>query len=220
MRQRRLLIGLAVVLGLLAAGAYLVQPAPVPAEAIERAVTRTPALLDKAFSLPVAASFGRDITWQSNASRCGPASVANVYRSLGEEETTEAEVLDGTGFCWTGYCIVGLTLDEVAEVAQAHTERKVTVLRDLTEDAFLEHLKRSNDPARRYTINFTRKEIFGAGAGHHSPIGGYLEEEDMVLVLDVNEAFKPWLIERKRLYDAMNTVDSDGGKKRGLLLIE
>ena len=54
--------------------------------------------------------------------------------------------------------------------------------------------------------------------GHHSPIGGYLEAEDLVLVLDVNEEFKPWLVERSRLYDAMNTVAGD--KKRALLRIE
>ena len=216
--MRRLLVGLVVVLGLLAGGAFFARPPSVPEEAIRTAVTRTPALMEQAFALPVAASFGPEITWQSNASRCGPASVANVYRSIGEEETTETAVLDGTGLCWTGWCIVGLTLDELAGVAQAHTERKVTVLRDLTEDEFLAHLRRANDPSRRTIINFRRKEIFGAGAGHHSPIGGYLEKEDLVLVLDVNEAFKPWLVERKRLYHAMNTLD--GEKKRGMLVVE
>lgn len=218
--MRRLIIGIAVAIGLLAGGAFFLTPPSVPQEAIRTAVTRTPELMEQAYSLPVGAAFGKDLAWQSNPSRCGPASVANVYRSIGEEETTEAAVLDGTGLCWTGWCIVGLTLDELASVAQAHTQRKVSVLRDLTEEQFLEHLKHANDPARRYIINFRRKEIFGAGAGHHSPIGGYLEKEDLVLVLDVNEAFKPWLVERKRLYDAMNTIDSDGGRMRGLLLIE
>lgn len=173
--MRRLLVGL--VVALLAGGALLARPPSVSEEAIRTAVTRTPALMEQAFALPVAGSFGSDLTWQSNASRCGPASVANVYRSMGEEETSEAAVLDGTGLCWTGWCIIGLTLDELAGVAQAHTERKVTVLRDLTEEAFLDHLRRANDPSRRTIINFRRKEIFGAGAGHHSPIGGYLERK-------------------------------------------
>ncbi len=57
-----------------------------------------------------------------------------------------------------------------------------------------------------------------AGVGHYSPVGAYLEVEDLVLVLDVNERFKPWLVERSRLYNAMNTFDGD--KKRGLLRIE
>ena len=79
-------------------------------------------------------------------------------------------------------------------------------------------MRRANDPARRYIINFSRTSLFGAGAGHHSPIGAYLEREDLVFVLDVNQDFGPWLVERSRLFAAMDTPDGD--KKRGLLLIE
>ena len=79
-------------------------------------------------------------------------------------------------------------------------------------------IRRSNDPGRRYIVNFSRERIFGAGVGHFSPIGGYLEAEDLVFVLDVNSGYQPWLIARTRLFDAVNTFD--GNKKRGLLLIE
>ena len=193
-------------------------PSQVPAEAIQSAVVRTPELIDRAWHLPIAATFAAEGSWQSNASRCGPASLANVFRSLGQSETTEAAVLDGTGKCWSGYCVVGLTLDELAELARAHTPRKVSVLRDLSPEAFREQLRLSNDLARRYIVNFSRESIFGGGAGHHSPVAGYLEAEDLVFVLDVNEDYRPWLIERERLFAAMNTLD--GEKKRGLLLIE
>lgn len=217
--KRGLVFGLIGGIGLLAGGAFLLgSPPQVSPAAIQSSVTRAPELLSRAWHLPVAATFKQSITWQSNASRCGPASVANAYRSLGEEETTETEVLEGTGRCWTGFCIIGLTLDELAEVAQEHTERKVSIIRDITVDEFREHMKRANDPSRRYVINFTRERIFGAGAGHHSPIGGYLEAQDMVFVLDVNENYKPWLVETDRLFAAMDTLD--GGKKRGLLLIQ
>ena len=217
--KRRLVFSVIAGIGLLAGAAFLiVAPARVSQNAIQSSVIRTPELIDRAWKLPVAATFNTEITWQSNGSRCGPASVANALRSLGEAETTEAEVLDGTGMCWTGFCIVGLTLDELAGVAQTKTTRKVSVLRNLTADEFREHMKHANDPGRRYIINFTREKIFGAGGGHHSPIGGYLEAEDMVFVLDVNENYKPWLVERERLFSAMDTLDGD--KKRGLLLIE
>jgi hypothetical protein len=217
--KRSLVFSVIAGVALLAGAAFLaVAPTRVSQDAIQSSVTRAPELIDRAWKLPVAATFKTDVTWQSNGSRCGPASVANTLRSLGEEETTEAEVLDGTGMCWTGFCIVGLTLDELAEVAQTKTKRKVSILRNLTADEFHEHMKRANDPGRRYIINFTREKIFGAGSGHHSPIGGYLEAEDLVFVLDVNEDYKPWLIERERLFSAMDTFDDD--KKRGLLLIE
>jgi Phytochelatin synthase len=211
-------ISLVVVAGLLGAGTWVVSQSKVPPQAIATSVTRTPELVERAWRLPVAASFDRQLLPQSNGSRCGPAAVANTYRSLGDTATTENKVLAGTYRCWTGICILGLTLDELAEVARANAGRKVTVLRDLSEEAFLEHLLRSNDPNRRYIVNFSRKPIFGVGVGHFSPIGGYLEAEDLVFILDVNPEFQPWLVERKRLFDAISTRDA--GKSRGLLLIE
>jgi hypothetical protein len=217
--KRGLILGVSVCMCLLCGLAYfLFIPPAVPLEAIQSSVIRAPHLVDRAWQLPVAASFERDVDWQSNRSRCGPASIANTFRSLGEEETTEAEVLEGSGKCWTGICFMGLTLDEVAEIARAKTNRKVSVVRHLTAEEFREHMKRANDLGRRYIINFSREKIFGAGAGHHSPIGGYLEAEDMVFILDVNETYKPWLVERERLFSAMDTFDGD--KKRGLLLVE
>ena len=114
----------------------------------------------------------------------------------------------------------GLTLDELAEVARSKTTKTVTVVRDLDIDTFRVHLRRSNDPARRYLVNFHRGLLFGKGAGHHSPIGGYLEAEDLVLVLDVNESFGPWLVAAERLFRAVDSVDGSSGKKRGLLVFE
>jgi hypothetical protein len=203
---------------LFGAGALVVGQSHVPAQAIASSVTRTPEIMERAWHLPVATTFQRQVSWQSNGSRCGPAAVANAYRSLGDAASTEAKVLAGTGRCWTGVCILGLTLDELADVARVNTSRKITVLRDLMVEDFREHLRRSNDPSRRYIVNFSRKPIFGAGVGHFSPIGGYLEAEDLVFVLDVNSDYRPWLIQRKRLFEAVNTFDGD--RKRGLLLIE
>jgi hypothetical protein len=187
-------------------------------EAIESSVIHADNAVERAWKLPAATSFRHEVSWQSNASLCGPSSLANVFRSLGEDATTEGSVLAGTGLCWTGFCIMGLTLDELADLARAKTRRRVTVLRDVNSEGFRKHLKSSNDPAHRYVINFDRKMIFGAGGGHHSPIGGYLENDDLVFVLDVNRDYRPWLVERTRLFDAMNTWD--GGLKRGMLLIE
>ena len=109
----------------------------------------------------------------------------NVFRSLGEQADTETEVIEGAASCWFHVCPVGLTLDQTAELARTHTGRKVTVLRDLTPEAFREILRDTNNPRRRYVINFSREPIFGAGVGHISPLGGYLEDEDLVFVLDV-----------------------------------
>lgn len=216
--KRKILIGIVGVIALVAAAPFVMKPPKVSKEAIASSVTRTPALMDRAWALPAAAAFKRTLVSQSNGSVCGPASLANTFRSLGETATTEPQVLAGTGLCPSGTCVMGLTLDQLATVARKHTSRKVTVLRGLTADAFREQMRLSNDPKRRYVINFTRKPIFGGGGGHHSPIGGYLEKEDLVFVLDVNHDYGPWLIERDRLFAAQDTLD--GKKKRGMLRIE
>lgn len=219
--QRRTLLGLALAPLLLVGGAaYLFYPRlpSVPDEVLARSVERSPALLAKASELPAARALLENLDYQDNGSTCGPASLANLFRSLGSDVDTESEVLEGSGRCSFGVCFGGLTLDELAEVARRKTNRKVTVLRDLSLDDFRRELREANSPDRRVLVNFHRKPIFGQGGGHHSPIGGYLEEEKLVLVLDVNENYRPWLLADEKLFAAMDTFDGD--RKRGLLRIE
>jgi hypothetical protein len=179
-----------------------------------------PALLEKAWALPVARMYHSEIEFQRNASVCGPTSIANVLHSLHTPGNQEA-ILQGTGISTVlGYLPSGVTLDQLAEIAKQKTGRKVTVLRDLDPAGFREHLRHANDVSRRYVINFSRSPLFGTGGGHHSPIAGYLVDEDLVLVLDVNKKYGPWLVKPARLYEAMNTLDGGALKKRGLLLME
>lgn len=174
-------------------------------------------LLERAWQLPVAKTYHAGLFFQPNGSLCGPTSVANVERSFGKASILPEQVLEGTGRCWTGVCWMGLTLDQLADVAR-HTGRKVTILRDLSLEQFRDEVRLANDPSRRYIVNFQRAPLFTTGGGHHSPIAGYLEEEDLVFVLDVNDKFQPWLVKTDRLFKAIDT--SDEGKKRGLLRIE
>src|SRR5262249_20906122 len=182
------------------AGLLFLLPPTVPPEVIERSVIHEQSLLEKAWRLPAASALGHHVDYQSNRSLCGTASIATVLRYLGEPADTEKKVLAHTTKCWSRICFFGLSLDELADVTRTATKRSVTVLRDLTPEAFRDELRQVNDPSRRYVINFARAPIFGSGVGHHSPIGGYLEAEGLVLILDVNEKFKPWLVERTRLY--------------------
>jgi phytochelatin synthase len=179
-----------------------------------------PVLLKKAWTLPVASAYQADIEFQQNGSVCGPTSLVDVLHSLKQPGNQES-ILQGSGFSTVmGYLPEGLTLDQLADLARQKLHRKVTVLRDMDLAAFREQLSHVNDSARRYVINFSRGPLFGTGGGHHSPIAGYLDQEDLVLVLDVNKKYGPWLVKSDRLYEAMNTVDATAQKKRGLLLIE
>ena len=179
------------------------------------------ALLERAWTLPVAARFGHTLESQRNVSACGLASAANVFRSLGTGPTTASSVVEGTGKCrMLGYCWNGLTLDELADVIRSKTDRKVTVLRDLTLAEFRAQVARANDsgcahrelppwaplrtgrwpprsdrwvPSRPGPRVRSRCETRGTGPGSSRPSG----------------STGPW-----------NSVDSHARKKPGMLLIE
>ncbi len=179
-----------------------------------------PPRMAAAWALPVAESYHRGLLFQPNGSVCGPTSLANVARSFGDQGATPHAILDGTGKCPFDFCFGGLTLDELAAIARGKLGKKVTVLRDLSLAEFRAELGRVGDPALRYVINFDRGPLFGRAGGHHSPLGAYLAADDLVLVLDVNAKYQPWLVKTERLFAAMDTVDPSSGKKRGLLRIE
>ena len=145
--------------------------------------------------------------------------MVNVQRSLGAR-SDQSIVLEGTGVSTVFGFVPGLTLDELASVTRHRTGRNVTILRELDLPTLRTELAKANDPAVRFIANFHRGPLFGRGGGHHSPIAGYLPEEDLVFVLDVNASYRPWLVSPERLLEAMNTVDSATGLQRGLLRIE
>jgi hypothetical protein len=176
--------------------------------------------LDAAWALPVAAIYRRaGLLPQRGVYLCGPTSIVNVLRSLGDAADPRT-VLDGTGLATLfGARLWGMTLDQLAQVVRARG-RRATVRRDLDADAFRAELLLTNDPARRYIANFHRGPLLGWGGGHHSPLGGYLADRDPALILDVNRRFGAWLAPAERLHAAVTAVDSATGSGRGLLRVE
>jgi hypothetical protein len=183
------------------------------------------ALLDRAWALPVAALYREDgYEAQANPSFCGPTSAANVAQSLGLN-VDQRSIIEGTPIStFLGYAVSwehgpGVTLDEEAELMRIATGQPVSVLRDLAIDAFRAELRQANDPRFRYVANFSRAPLWGSGHGHISPILGFLEDEDLVFVGDVNGDYGPFLTSPERLLEAMNTRDDATGAPRGLLRV-
>jgi hypothetical protein len=226
--QKRILLFITALVLLLAAFAavrmapYLVDGDEYAAvESIElRADFRDPALLAAAWGLPVAAVYrSKPFEYQTNPSFCGPASAANLLRSIGID-LSQDEVIDATKYePWFGVLLGGMTLDEFADLVQLRSGRPVTIIRQATLPEFRTHLLRANDPERRYVVNFHRGPLFGRGHGHFSPLLGYDAERDLVLVGDVNREYRPFLVSSERLWEATNTLDSATGKLRGLLVV-
>lgn len=179
-----------------------------------------PSLMEMAWAMPVAAIYRRNpYEYQHNPSFCGPASVANLLHSLGVN-FSQADVIHGTNFQpWFGVLLQGMTLDELAGLIRLRLDRPVDLIRDLSLAEFREAMISSNDPGKRLIVNFHRGPLFGRGAGHFSPILGYLADRDLVLVGDVNGDYRPFLVSSERLWQATDTFDGTAGKSRGLLVI-
>jgi hypothetical protein len=178
------------------------------------------ALLAQAWRLPVAAAYAIDgYEYQANPSVCGPTSIANLLQSKGGTETQADVLRDARLFNIMGLLPGGITLDQAGAILSREVGRPAVVIRDLDPVEFRAHLLAMNDPGKRYIVNFHRGPLFGRGHGHFSPILGYLPERDLVFVGDVNDDYRPWLAPSARVFEALDTVDSATGKKRGLLLV-
>ena len=179
------------------------------------------ALLARAWALPVARLYGpQGYLSQPNPSACGPTSIADVLRSEGVAADPAVVLSHADTFNIFGVLPLGLTLDQEAKLLERETGRRVEALRDLSLDSFRAEVAKSNDATKRIIVNFTRAPLFGRGHGHFSPVLGYMPEEDLVFVGDVNANYGPWLVPTSRLYDAQTTIDSASNAKRGLLEVE
>ena len=185
-----------------------------------RADYRDAALMRQAWALPVARRYAATpFEYQGNQSFCGPASVANLLHSLGMPLSQKA-VIDGTPHePWFGVLLGGMTLDELADLLQTRLRQPVTVVRGASLPEFRALMTTANDPGRRMIVNFHRGPMFGRGHGHFSPVLGYLAGRDLVLVGDVNANYRPYLTPLDRLWRAVDTVDGETGRKRGVLMI-
>ena len=226
---RRALLALGAVLaGLLVVAALRLGPlllAPndyAGVESIERRPDyRAPAAMRAARALPAARAYAR-APWefQHNQSFCGPASVANLLHSLGIPSSQEA-VIDGTRYePWFGVLAGGMTLDELADLLALRVHRPVHIVRAPGLAAFRALMASANDPDRRIIVNFHRGPLFGRGHGHFSPVLAYLADRDLVLVGDVNAAYRPFLTPADRLWRAAATIDAATGRPRGLLVVD
>lgn len=180
---------------------------------------RDPALMRSAWALPVARTYAAGgFEYQANQSFCGPTSVADLLRSTGRH-IDQKQAIAGTRYNPVGgFLIRGLTLDQLADILAQRLGHPVQVVRDPSLDQFRGWMRKANDPGLRMIVNFHRGPMFGRGHGHFSPVLGYLEREDLVLVGDVNASYRPYLVSSERLWRATDTVDGDTGKERGLIV--
>ncbi|GAA5973931.1 hypothetical protein JCM11641_001227 [Rhodosporidiobolus odoratus] len=125
---------------------------------------------------------------------------------------------------------VGITLSEFTCLARCNGLRARTVspLLEQGEREREEGIKRFREDLRRVSrgegamaISYSRKTLGQTGDGHFSPVGGFSEEDDMVLILDVARFKYPsyWL-PVSLAYDSMLPIDKATGHPRGYVLLD
>ena len=177
-----------------------------------RAASQQLRLLEQAWQLPAAKTYAPLLS-QSAFSICGPTSVGNVLRSIGVDRGRNP---------FRTFGLRAMSLDQVAEESAGLLPAgwRVGAVRVQSVEALRDELRASNGLTHRYIANFSRRPIFGHGGGHHSPLGGYLEQDDLAFVLDVNARYGPWLVPAEQLFAALASTDRGDGRSRGLVRFE
>jgi len=69
-------------------------------------------------------------------------------------------------------------------------------------------------------VSYDRQKLKQTGSGHFSPLGGYHEPGDMVLILDVARfKYPPHWIPLSVMYEALQSIDAQTGKSRGYFTV-
>lgn len=122
----------------------------------------------------------------------------------------------------------GLSLREFATLARcqdAHVEVHYAQYQTIDDfrDAIREVSYAASQalPERRLVVSFDRKKIGQTGSGHYSPVAGYHEGEDRILVLDTARfKYPPFWVRVDMMWDAMTArVNPEWPLSRGWMCI-
>jgi hypothetical protein len=168
---------------------------------------------------------------------CGPASLATALNSLGVREPspaaffpyrrlTQDSLFTEQNLRIKPFAAVqssGLTLEQLAAFARNLGVETQALHADNLELAGLRErlLLALREPNTRVLVNYSRIPLGQEGDGHISPVAGYDEASDSLLVLDVARyKYPPVWIAMSSLVAAMQRVDPDAGRPRGLLFLK
>lgn len=174
---------------------------------------------------------------QQNLAFCGPASIVAVMNSLGTPRPAESRLYPYRFYTqdnifnadtqrvksFVMVSVRGMTLAEMAGFFAALGVKATTHYADAMDAAKLRTLLKQAlaNPDQRVVANFQRKVLAQEGGGHQSPLAAYDEASDSVLMLDVAKfKYPPAWIAIDELLAAMQGIDADSGRSRGLVVVE
>jgi len=116
----------------------------------------------------------------------------------------------------------GMNLEKLGKLLESYdVKAKVYHAADIDISQFrrlvTDNLKQPNNFV---IVNYLRKSIGQEQGGHISPIAAYDQSTDRFLILDVSRyKYPPVWVKAEELWQAISTIDFDGGKTRGFVLI-
>ena len=175
---------------------------------------------------PPSGSYSQDFAALAKAFRpqkyrsfCGPATIETVLRAYGHSQVSQASVFPSfSSKVDTFYS--GMSLAELAQLAEsAGLQTEIVYADSLDLEAFRARLKANlEQPGDFVVVNYDRRVLHQAGAGHISPIAAYDESRDAFLILDEAAYRYPFTwIPATLLYQAAHTRADD--HFRGVLFI-
>jgi glutathione gamma-glutamylcysteinyltransferase len=181
---------------------------------------------------------------QSEPSYCSLSSLAMVLNALNfdpkkiwkgpwrwvSEETLQCESKAICGHSLERIGRDGMNFTEFESLAKCHgvNIQSFRVNDTLAEDKdgynkFKEYVRKASKCGLASTFivaNFSRKYLGQTGIGHFSPIGGYHEEKQLTLVMDVARfKYPPYWVPLKELWNSMTVKDDVTGESRGYFVI-
>ena len=118
----------------------------------------------------------------------------------------------------------GITLDEFGTLAEQNGATSQILRPEQTsEEDFRHQLIRSasSEAAPYCVVAFCRRTLGQTGDGHFSPIGGFHNETDSVLVLDTARfKYLPYWVPVSLLWEALKPIDAVTQESRGFALLD
>ena len=177
---------------------------------------------------------------QSEPSFCSLSSLAMVLNALNHdpkrtwkgvwrwvsEETLQCETRDRCGHSLDRVKAEGMSFCEFESLAECHKVTMLSIRAQQNEDelekfrAFVKYSCSAVTSDFFLICNFSRKYLQQTGDGHFSPIGGYHEKSDMVLILDVARfKYPPYWVPLRSLWESMAVLDAKTEKPRGYFIV-
>lgn len=214
----------------------LLLPGPLPAQTVALDTPEGATRFQRAIGGPQALGLLSHLETEVFLTFCGPASLATALNSLGVHEPspaaffpylrmTQDSLFTPANLAVKSYAAVqagGLTLDQLAAFARnLGASAEAVHAEALDAGAVRARLSAAlADPASRVIVNYSRIPLEQEGDGHISPLAAYDAESDSVLILDVARyKYRPVWAPVATLLAAMQRVDPDSGRARGLLIL-